>query len=138
MNLNESRLRQLAVPAVLVAALLSVTAALCGCRADGPDKKTLASRSALELQDQPKARHASGSEQVIRRSALPPISELVGGGGTVRINDSTAEREVFNAKVAPNTLISIDIDGGIIVGRMRAVSGPLPKDHRYEIILDRK
>jgi hypothetical protein len=71
------------------------------------------------------------------KSGSAPITFLVSSGGNVRIVDATSGKELLRQKVAPQTIVSIDATEGIKLGDNRALKGPLPADHQYEIWLDR-
>ena len=72
----------------------------------------------------------------VKRGNLP-INYMIASGGNIRILDATSGQELLRQKVAPQTMVSLDATAGVTVGDSRAVKGPLPEDHRYEIWLDR-
>lgn len=70
------------------------------------------------------------------KDSLAPIHFVVTQGGAVTVRDATAAKIVARGAVAPSTTISVDTVAGVKFGNKVMKQGPLPADHRYQILLD--
>lgn len=77
--------------------------------------------------------HASGP--VAMAEGRPPLAYIVptGGGGTIRVVDQTAGRDLAEAAVPARTLVRVDARRGVIFGSDEMLKGPLAGDHTYVI-----
>lgn len=70
------------------------------------------------------------------KDSLAPIHFVVTQGGAVTVRDATAAKNLAHGTVAPSTDISVDTVTGVKFGNKVMKQGPLPADHRYQILLD--
>jgi hypothetical protein len=71
------------------------------------------------------------------RDGMLPMTYMLGGGGKIRIVDATTKKQIARTTAPPQAAIHVNADRGVVVNDKTITNGPLPKDHRYEIWLDR-
>jgi hypothetical protein len=71
---------------------------------------------------------------VLRRSSRA-FNFLVAQGGTITVQDLTADRTVISTQVPPQTLIRVDPKTGVFTGTTQVVKGPLPDRNERELRL---
>ena len=88
--------------------------------------------------------HSGGGDQsgssgrasgVKLKDNLAPIHFVVTQGGAVTVRDATAGKSIARGTVAPSTEVSVDRVTGVRFGNKVIKQGPLPADHRYQILL---
>jgi hypothetical protein len=80
----------------------------------------------------------SPTDATLLRAGPPPMSYMLGSGGPVRIVDATTGKRLSRKTLAPQSIILVDAQKGVVVGTDTLVKGPLDPVHRYEIWLDKK
>ena len=110
---------------------------LCGCNGSGSSSASVGAPNAPKPVNTPTAT-PSATNATKLKSGASPLTYLVGGGGPIRIVDTTSATTVVTQIVAPQAVIIIDDAKGISISGSTVVKGPLPTGHQYEIWLDQK
>jgi hypothetical protein len=120
-----------ALPLLLVVAL---GVAIGGCR------KSSAPPSASPIEDSPfRTRRVAGGQvnpSTLLEAGRPPLVTVFAAGGEVRIVDVDAKVTLVRTAAPPNSIIMLDAESGIRIGRERVSTTPLHASHRYEIWWD--
>lgn len=77
-----------------------------------------------------------GGAPAVMAQGRPPLAYIADAGGTVRVADRTAGRDLATAPVPPRTLVRVDGRRGVIFGSDQLLKGPLAVDHEYVIYLE--
>jgi hypothetical protein len=73
-------------------------------------------------------------ETLVATGSLP-LAHLFDAGGSIRIVNATKKVVVHRQTVPPGTVLGLS-RSGLVIGRQRVLSGPLPEEDRYEIWWD--
>lgn len=119
-------------PTLVILAIGALT--LAGCQSNGAGASP-----GVAASTRPARTVRVPADSTLLREGIPPMSYMLGSGGTIRIVDATDEKiEPVTARVPVQSVILVDATRGVVVGIQTIIKGPLEKDHRYQIWLDRR
>jgi hypothetical protein len=65
-----------------------------------------------------------------------PLVYLLDIGAPIRVVDMTSSAVIAQATAPNGSIIRVDPRRGVMVGSQNVLPGPLPADHRYEILIE--